>query len=210
MTPKMWGQEMLGQTLVDPLSANKWMTRWKTPTFSVRQAMPGPHRIGLETCPLTAAPIRRRRHRVPPTRLRAVRHQTAAPRAAMTRLGRRPAQEVVVDHGFLRFYGTQDKRFLVAHCGAHADCRLTRTCVGNDRCGREGQWRPIGLLLAWMSKGANYPDAQSHVHDPVMPSYEERCEAREVGKQTPGMQTLADIAGRARRPVEDEEPAVVP
>lgn len=120
------------------------------------------------------------------------------------------AAEVPVNHGFLRFYDKPGRKFVVAHCEAHPGCRLTRTCIGSDRQGREGQGRPLGLLLAWLGKAPLYAGAQSHVHMDFLPTLEERRFARDAAGELPGMAALFDTAERPCRAGEEEEPAVVP
>jgi len=120
-------------------------------------------------------------------------------------------REVVVEHGFLRFYcPASGKRFIVAHCGMHLSCRLTRTLLGSERQGREGQGRPIGLALAWLQEHHKYISGHDHVHTAEMPSFEARRQARENGKEIPEVQWLMDNAERPQRDGEEEEPQTVP
>jgi len=101
---------------------------------------------------------------------------------------------------------------MVAHCSLHGEnkCKLTRSCDESARTGRQGQGRPLGLMLAWLSQADRHGSAQEHVHTEDMPSLEERLMHRESNQDAPGIQWLQDNAERPPRAGEGLEPEVAP
>ena len=121
-------------------------------------------------------------------------------------------REIILENGILRCYNAPTRKFLVAHCTAHGvdNCRLTRTVLGNDRAGREGQGRPLGYLLAWMAVHEEYADGYQHVREHAPPTLEQRQVARLAAQDHPDLRFLMESAERPRRPEEPDEPAWLP
>lgn len=121
-------------------------------------------------------------------------------------------KEVVVAGGFIRYYNTAKKKFCVAHCESHAGrCVLTRTVTESSAAGRQGQGRPLGLMLAWLAQAGQYASPGEHVHAPSANfSYQDRLRLREDAAEIPGMQYLFDFAERPVREGESAEPEHIP
>lgn len=124
----------------------------------------------------------------------------------------RADKEVVVRGGFIRFYNTARKKFCVAHCESHEGrCVLTRTLAESNAAGRQGQGRPLGLMLAWLAQAGQYASPREHVHAPSSNfSYQDRLRLREDAAEIPGMQYLFDVAERLVREGESAEPEHIP
>lgn len=128
-------------------------------------------------------------------------------------MGRKKCEwEVILTNGTLRFYRREDRVFIAAECARHANCVLTRLCSESKgkAKNREGQGRPVGLLMAWLSSWHLYHSGPEHVHMQPLPSFEDRQACRDVAKKLPGMRYLLENAERPRRPDEGEEPDFVP
>ena len=123
--------------------------------------------------------------------------------------GRRPPDaSVFVDVGEIKYY-SRARRFS-AFCNqmSHGDrCRRERT-ANASRSGIGGQGRPLGYLVAWLSRGHQHETQQEHMNCEdceVAISLEDRSAARERLQQTLGFEGL--FAGeRPRRDGEDDEP----
>lgn len=111
--------------------------------------------------------------------------------------------------GTLRFYATRNE--FVAHCThqqGHDRCRLSRSSSASLAGNREGQGRPLGLLVAWLQAAHGFQDGRAHVRMP-RPDLATRQAAREFLKTLEGSGALL-LAERPRRAGEPEEPPTVP
>ena len=102
--------------------------------------------------------------------------------------------------------------YIRAHCWRHGDaCRRQRTIRSSDAIGREGQGRPVGLLIAWLQRGHEKATAAEHV---AMRSNsftrQERQAARQYLYSLPGGHAWADEREREQRGREAVEPEWVP
>lgn len=88
---------------------------------------------------------------------------------------------VFVPGGKLTYYGGRHEN-LVAECDnpAHGRCVKTKTMRAPLRLNRanRGQGRPVGLLAAWLAKGAAATSKADHWSGAFQPSYAERVAAR--------------------------------
>lgn len=130
--------------------------------------------------------------------------------------GRRNMSNMVVHlpMGVMRYYDKADKQYLTMECGHHDNCKLSRSCqaqTGNARKDREGQGRPIGLLLAWAEVATDFQGGHAHVHMKPLPDWEQRREARERAHALPEMDAIFALGlERDLRPGESEEPETIP
>ena len=118
------------------------------------------------------------------------------------------------DLGLMCFSGTN----INAHCAEHtrlgAKCHCDRLRTAAVRCGvRDGQGRPLGLLMLWLSLAKDWPDSHSARHCKIKlgsPEFHgQRVAARARLRQIPGSGPLFD-AERPLRAGEDEAPMTVP
>ena len=102
--------------------------------------------------------------------------------------------------------------YLRAHCWTHGDaCRRQRTVRASDALGREGQGRPIGLLMSWLRRANTVASADEHVAMRAASfSQHERMEARAYFYSLPNGQAWAEEHERRRRSRETDEPRSVP
>lgn len=109
------------------------------------------------------------------------------------------------EFGSATLYMKGDRNQVLVHCsmpGHGSLCRLSRTLRGNDRPGREGQGRPIGLAAAWIlsATAASHPTREMHLR--FRPNLAQRQAAREFFSTLPH----ADPFFRAERPPRQREP----
>lgn len=103
---------------------------------------------------------------------------------------------------------------VVMHCAQHVEdnCRLTRSLAESGLARRAGQGRPLGLLLAWSTRGRPGQSAGEHVHECV-PSLEQRQSARrelsQLATQNEALRQLMALE-RPCRLGEPEEPMAIP
>ena len=117
-----------------------------------------------------------------------------------------PDMITIPSHGFLKFY--REGR-ITAHCTVHSDhnkdCRRSRTIRESAMDGRDGQGRPIGLLVAWLKDpNCHGKVARTHVH-----SLKDRLEARSFFNSLPGSSEFSQHE-RERGRWESEEPFTLP
>ena len=89
---------------------------------------------------------------------------------------------------------------------------MERSAKISDVPGREGQGRPLGLLMAFLKQGPHQPSKDAHKDRYVIAALtkEERVAARtELEALDPGPPRIFDYE-RPRRPTEDTEPDSVP
>lgn len=128
---------------------------------------------------------------------------------------RNPAQTVVILpglRGMFRYYRATNS--LVMHCAVHCEskCRLTRSLNSSAAAARQGQGRPLGLMLAWSTQCGAGCSAGEHIKA-FVPTLAQRQAARqELVALAPTVQGLADLLAleRPRRPGEPEEPPTIP
>ena len=100
--------------------------------------------------------------------------------------------------------------FLRAHCMRHGPaCRRRRTITESDSAARQGQGRPVGLLVSWLLRADEVATAREHVAMAVSP-YEQRLAARSHFYSLPGGREFGDHRERPRRAGEEEEPTSIP
>ena len=105
--------------------------------------------------------------------------------------------------GELRFH--KKTKNIVAHCSAHSDehdCRRSRTTIGNAN--RQGQGRPIGLLVAWLRDPASHDQGRLSVHN-----HATRKAAREYYNKLPNAEQFG-FNERKQHAGEEEEPKQIP
>jgi hypothetical protein len=112
--------------------------------------------------------------------------------------------------GELRFNGRMNN--ITACCsfpghgsGAIAKCRKVRTCnpaSSSSSAGRNGQGRPIGLLMTWLR------NPETHADSSWKPSHDERLQSRTFFYTCPGSQEFA-AHERDLGPGETEEPELI-
>ena len=131
----------------------------------------------------------------------------------MEGLVRAPGQsELVLDMGDLgQLRYNQSFAFLRAHCPKHGRaCLRQRTVLASSSSGqqRQGQGRPIGLLLDWLLKADQYDDAQSHKKMGVG-TFDDRVAARARVHEHEGHESFLQVE-RPQNEDEDEEPRRIP
>ena len=94
---------------------------------------------------------------------------------------------VIPGHGELRFYpGTAT---MAVFCRRHeCDCRRSSTCAPK-KAGSSG--RPIGFLVMWLQRAADFENKMAHVHSSVI-RHEERVAARAHFQTLEGWQSFAE------------------
>ena len=129
-----------------------------------------------------------------------------AKRAAASSRARTHTEEKIElgDIGSLVWYPHQ--KILVAHCGrsCHEDCRRQRSLEPHESVLRQGQGRPLGLLVAWLKESVEHDTRMSHVKY-CTPSFAKRKAAREWFARLSGAQKFLD-AERPKREAEGDEP----
>ncbi len=128
-------------------------------------------------------------------------------------LVRVPGQsELVLDMGDLgQLRYNQSFAFLRAHCPKHGRaCLRQRTVLASTSGGqhRQGQGRPIGLLLDWLAKANQYEDAQSHKKMGIG-TFDDRVAARARVLEHEGHESFLQVE-RPQNEDEDEEPRRIP
>lgn len=122
----------------------------------------------------------------------------------------RAAAIVFVDGGKLSLY--ENRMIVEAVCRnpTHGKCVLTRSL--NASTGRRvEQGRPLGLMVAWLAKGAGLPSKAEHWSPEHWPSFTERCTGRAALKALAMPDSVALLAAeRAKRPGEASEPEADP
>ena len=95
---------------------------------------------------------------------------------------------------------------MTAHCTVHGEgCRRSRTVTESGRYGREGQGRPIGLLVAWLQDPDNHADLpRTFVHPRPR-----RQQARQMFSILEGSRLFSKHE-REKRPGEADEPTDIP
>ena len=97
--------------------------------------------------------------------------------------------------------------FMRAVCTFHGkDCRRQRTLVRNNL--RPGQGRPLGLLMNWLQKAADFESADEHKRMGVG-SFADRQEARRIFAGLEGSDAFLDKE-RGRLGGEGDEPRTLP
>ena len=139
--------------------------------------------------------------------------------ASSSKSRKKSGTEIVVkvgEYGELHFYPLHNNVTAICRCPGHgADCKKTRTMnapkpkaagsSGSSKGGvREGQGRPIGLLVRWLQLQDQHASRQSHCENSIMLtiSLEERQSAREFFRALPDAHKILSKE-RAKR---DDEP----
>ena len=105
-----------------------------------------------------------------------------------------------VPGGTLVYY--EHTKDVTAYCDRHPECRKTRTTrPGNKR----GQGRPLGFLLAWLGKAADYTNQSTHVHR-CRVTLEDRRAGRMLLMLQEGWETLGNKERPQRADEAEEEP----
>ena len=112
----------------------------------------------------------------------------------------------VHDYGELVYYPKQNRIDAFCRNPTHMEsaCRRSRTLKASDSVNREGQGRPLGLLVAWLRKGTSCESQHFHTRHCIV-SFAERKAAREWFSQLAGSESFTSVE-RARREGESEEP----
>lgn len=119
---------------------------------------------------------------------------------------------IVPGYGELRYNSSQN--FIRAHCtnprhGSTCLRRRISTASSASAAKARGQGRPIGLLLSWLKEGATCHDKSEHMNLPVA-SHETRATARTEFLKVVGAKDFSNMAERALRANEEEEPRFIP
>ena len=100
-----------------------------------------------------------------------------------------------------------------ATCGLHRSCVLTRTGTASNRLGREGQGRPLGLMMAWLAAASQFSGEGDGSHKEPMYIAGIPRKDREEGRATLRHTPFGPALLSCERPkLEDEssEPECVP
>ena len=129
-------------------------------------------------------------------------HAKAAPRRGGGRTGQETLRFAAPSGSIVWYAHSQD---MTAFCSApgHVECRKTRTARPGIR---PGQGRPLGFLMAWLEKGHEHVDQQSHVHH-CRVTHEERRDGRLLLMQQAGWEEIANKERPQRGDEPEEEPA---
>lgn len=113
--------------------------------------------------------------------------------------------------GMLRRYASTNT--VVMHCPYHTEekCRLTRSLKPSTLASRQGQGRPLGLLLAWAKNCDSSMSAAEHVHSFTPPSEQRMLARRELNELATEVEALRELLAleRPQRPGEPEEPIAI-
>ena len=125
-----------------------------------------------------------------------------------------PREDVigVGEFGEITFYSTTSILVATCRCPDHGPraCKKTKSTKESKVSGREGQGRPLGLLMAWLKTARHHADQHSHVHYGELElSRSQRKAAREEFFQLRGAARFRSYE-RDLRAGESDEPAFVP
>ena len=111
------------------------------------------------------------------------------------------------NHGEIRYNIIQKNFFAVCALHGH-DCKRSRAsteAAAKNILRNPGQGRPLGLLAAWLMKGARHKDSFSHKNCMSTIARSERVDARKLLKTSPGFHEFSELE-RAKFSGEDSEP----
>ena len=126
--------------------------------------------------------------------------------------------EVVVEvppYGSLHFYPIQNNMTAYCRCKKHFDCKKNRTfnaakssASSSSKSVRDGQGRPVGLLVQWLRDQGNHSSRADHCAQHVMMtfSHASRKDARAWFKTLPGSDKILSKERAKRDDEDDSEP----